>query len=238
MRKKILIMLMLLVSIVSNAQSNIWVSGNVYTEEDGKQSVVPFATICVSEMTENNEICYYTVSGVKGNYNIKPYNYTKQYSYVISAPGFKTKVFNLKAIPERLNGKPFLGNRTVNIKLEHDSVTQKIEHKVYSLSELKKLGNGKTIIDALGLIPEIKKENNEWIDKESDEGICFFLNGGYVTNELYAKFQVLPMELIADVEYFKIPKGGSYGAATNVHLSVGQSAKTPDYILEESDLIF
>lgn len=52
MRKKILIMLMLLVSIVSNAQSNIWVSGNVYTEEDGKQSVVPFATICVSEMTE------------------------------------------------------------------------------------------------------------------------------------------------------------------------------------------
>lgn len=238
MRKSILIMFMLLVSILTNAQTDIWVSGNVYTEENGKQSMIPFATICVYEMTETDKISYYTVSGIQGNYNIKPYDHTKQYHYVVSAPGYKSKVFNLKAIPESLNGKPFHGNRTVNIKLERDSMVEAIVRKSYSLAELKKWGSGKTIVDALALLPEIKKEDGEWIDKKSDESVCFFLNGGYVTNYLYSKLQALPMDLIADIDYYKIPQGGNYGAAVNIHLTTGQSAKVPDYALEESDLMF
>lgn len=109
---------MLLISIMLKAQSEIWVSGNVYTEVEGKQVMIPFATICVYDLTDTEKMEYFSVSGMQGNYYLKPYNYKKQYHYVVSAFGYKTKEFNLKEIPEYMDGKPFSGNATVNVKME------------------------------------------------------------------------------------------------------------------------
>lgn len=240
MKKYVAIVLMSLISTVMNAQSDIWVNGTVHTEVDGKQIMVPFATVCVYDYAQTDDMKHFAVCGPHGNYHIKPYDHKQQYHYVVSAPGFKDRAFNLKAIPETLNGKPFSGNRTVNIKMESIPNGQIPEYKkiVYHLDDLKKKGQVKSIEDALSQISEIKKEGNDWIDTQSDGSVCFFLNGSSITAETYAKLESLPAEAIADIEYYGIPDGSAYSAAVNIHLTMGQSSKAPDYTLDETDLMF
>lgn len=235
-----MILLALLVSVVANAQSDIWVSGYVYTEVEGQQVMIPFATISVYDLTETDKMEYYSVSGMQGNYTIKPYHYQKPYHYVVRALGFKTKEFNLKAIPEYIDGKPFSGNASVNVKLERDSAIQ-VPHTqcvAYTMSELQKKGKAKSIIDAFNLLDEIKQDGNDWIDMKSEESVCFFMNGMYVTADVYAKLQYIPADMIAKLEYYKLPKNCDYGAAVNIMLSVGSESKAPNYKLGESELVY
>ena len=154
-----MILVMLLISIMLKAQSEIWVSGNVYTEVEGKQVMIPFATICVYDLTDTEKMEYFSVSGMQGNYYLKPYNYKKQYHYVVSAFGYKTKEFNLKEIPEYMDGKPFSGNATVNVKMEksNDALTPMIKKIVYPLAELKKKGNAKYVVDPWKCFLKLKK---------------------------------------------------------------------------------
>lgn len=241
MKKSVIILFMLLASIVTNAQTDIWVSGNVYTEVEGEQTMIPFATVCVYDLTDTDKLEYFTVSGMHGNYSIKPYYYKKQYHYVVSAFGFKTKEFSLKEIPEYINGKPFSGNATINVKMEKDSSVSTLEIKkvVYPLAVLKKRGGeARNVMDALSLLPEIKREGSDWIDNKTDGSVCFFLNGVYVTSSIYARLQSLPLSMVVELEYYELPKESNYGAAVNIHLSIGQPSKAPDYELRENKLIF
>ena len=240
MKKSIMIFLVLLVSIATNAQSDIWVNGYVYSEVEGQQVMIPFATIGVYDLAETDKMEYYSVSGMQGNYCLKPYNYQKQYHYVVRALGFKTKEFNLKDIPEYMDGKPFSGNATVNVKLERDSTIKVEEIKCisHSMGELQKKGKAKNVLDALSLLDEIKQDVNDWIDVKSDESICFFLNGMYVTADVYAKLQFLPVDMIVKLEYYKLPKGCNYGAGVNIVLAVGPENKAPNYKLGESKLVY
>nr|WP_294763039.1 hypothetical protein [Prevotella sp.] len=235
-----MILVMLMISIMLKAQSEIWISGNVYTEVEGKQVMIPFATICVYDLTDTDKMEYFSVSGMQGNYYLKPYNYKKQYHYVVSAFGYKTKEFNLKEIPEYMDGKPFSGNATINVKMEKctDALTPMIKKIVYPLAGLKKKSNAKYVVDALEMLPEIKKDGNDWIDSSTGESVCFFLNGTYVTPDIYTQLKVIPLDMIVELEYYKLPEGGNYGAVVNIHLSVGQTCKAPDYTLKENELIF
>ena len=235
-----MLLLALLVSIVVNAQSDIWVNGYVYTEVDGQQIMIPFATISVYDLTETDQMEYYSVSGMQGNYTIKPYHYQKPYHYVVRALGFKTKEFDLKAIPEYIAGKPFSGNASVNVKLERDSAIQ-VPHMqcvAHAMSELQKKGKAKNIMDALNLLDEIKQDGNDWIDTASEESVCFFMNGMYVTADIYAKLQCLPADMIAKLEYYKLPKDCNYGAAVNILLTIGTESKMPNYKLGECELAY
>lgn len=92
----ILLFLFACISLHTAAQSNIWVNGYTYTEEAGKQIMIPFATISVYDYGQEDQLRYFTMSGPFGNYHIKPYDYKKQYHFVVEAPGYKTRAFNME----------------------------------------------------------------------------------------------------------------------------------------------
>ena len=240
MKKNLTLLFMLLVSLVVNAQSNIWINGYTYTEVDGKQIMVPFATICVYDCPATEQIKYFMVSGPNGFYNINPYEYVKPHHFVVSAPGYKTKEFNIHDIEESIDGKKVQGNISVNIKLDKlseskDSISKKI---TYTLAKLKLRGKAKNMLEALNLIPEIKKDNNDWVEKSSGKSVCFFLNGMFVTTDVYSQLSNYPIDLIDNVECYQLPDGVSYAMGVNINLTVGNPCKVPDYMLEESYLMF
>lgn len=240
MKKNLIMLLMLLVSTVMNAQSKIWINGNVYAIENGKQVMVPFATINVYDYPASDQVKYFAVCGQEGNYMVNPYEYTKKHHVVVTAPGYKTKEFNLKEIPETWNGEPFSGNATVNIKMEKatDAATIAYQPTTYTMTELNKNGTAKNALDVLTLIPEIKKDEDTWVDKETDESVCLFLNGIFVTRNIYEQLPELPANMITHVESYKLPQGGNYGKAININISAMEPCKAPDFELMESDLMF
>lgn len=223
------------------AQTNIWINGYTYTEEQGKQIMVPFATISVYDYPKTDELKYFTMSGTKGNYSIRPYDYKKQYHFVVEAAGYKSKEFNLKEIPEMNNGKVFSGNCTVHILLEKASPIDKADSTkliTYNREELEKKGETKSVPDLLNAIPGIRKEGNDWITSKDEGSVCLLLNGTILTAQMLSKFYELPMSVVSAIEYYQLPKGGIYEAAINIVLSAGKQASAPDYILKQNDLIF
>lgn len=232
----------ILLSICCNitAQSNIWINGYTYTEEQGKQIMVPFATICVYDYAQTDELKYFVVSGTHGNYSIKPFDYKKQYHIVVEAPGYKTKTFNLKSIPETNNGKPFSGNCTIHILMEKDSLRNIHEttSKMYEMKELKGKAEIKSIPEILNLIPEIQKEGSDWINSKTKGSVCLFLNGTYITAEAYPQLEELPANIISSIKFHQLPESGIYDSALNIILSIGQQSSTPTYILKQSNLTF
>lgn len=221
------------------AQSKIWIMGNVYTEEQGKQTTIPFATISIYDYKQQNELKYFKVCGPHGNYNINPYDYKKQYHFIVEAPGFKTKEFNLKAIPEVWNGKPFSGNCNVNILMERQT-DQAINNtpRIYKLADLKKRGKAQSLTDLLCLVPEIQKDGDSWVTKQGEGSVCLFLNGIHATPKTLSKFDEIPSAGIASIEYYQLPEGGIYDATVNITLIVGKPATAPTYKLKPSRFIF
>lgn len=222
------------------AQSNIWINGYTYTEEQGKQIMIPFATVCVYDYAQKEELRYFAVSGTHGNYSIKPFDYKKQYHIVVEAPGYKTKEFNLKPIPETNNGKLFSGNCTIHILMEKDSLNMICETtpKIYGIDDFKSKDEIKSIPEILNLIPEIEKEGNDWINAKTKGSVCLFLNGTSITTEAYPQLEELPANIVSSIEFYQLPKGGIYESALNIILSIGKQSSTPTYILKQSNLTF
>ena len=223
------------------AQSKIWLTGYVYSVEVGKQTPVPFATISIYDYYNSNELKYFTVCGPHGNYNIKPYDHTRKYYFVIEAPGYKTKTINLKEIPEIWDGKPFSGNCNVYIPLEKDEETfSEIVTKSYTKDELRKKGKAQTITDLLLLMPEIRREGNDWVATgyQREGSVCFFLNGIKATPKTLSKFDKVPADGVASINYYSLPQGGIFYAAVNVTLIVGKPATAPSEKLEPSRFFF
>lgn len=223
----------------ATAQTNIWIMGYIYAEENGNQITVPFATISIFDYSQQDEMKYFTVSGIYGNYSIKPYDHKKQYHIVVEAPGYKTRSFNLKEIPEVWNGKPFSGNCNLNILMEKDngqSTTTSIA-KVYKKEELKKVAEAKTLSELLLTIPEIKKEGNDYITTNGNS-VCLFINGSNAPTSILHMLGELEISDIASIEYYQLPDDATYGAILNVIMNAGQQAASPNRILKQSSLIF
>lgn len=238
----ILLFLFACISLHTAAQSNIWVNGYTYTEEAGKQIMIPFATISIYDYGQEDQLRYFTVSGPFGNYHIKPYDYKKQYHFVVEAPGYKTRSFNMKEVPETMNGKPFSGNTTVSIRMEKDpsQSTVSVEPKKYTKEELEK-ENGlksKSLPELLCTLPEIRKEGDEWITADGEGSVCLFLNGTIVAPEVLPALNELPTNTVSSFEYYQLPNGSVYNAVLNIVLSAGQKATAPTYKLMQSSLIF
>lgn len=238
-KKIILTFLFIHLSLYVAAQSNIWLTGYIYCEKAGKQTTVPFATVSVYDYNKPNELIYFTVCGPHGNYNIKPYDHTKKYHFVVEAPGYKIKKINLKEIPEIWNGKPFSGNCNVYIPLDKDEKTSsKIETKIYTKEELKKGEKAQTITDLLLLMPNICKEGNDWVTAQGKGSVCIFLNGIKATPKTLSNFDKVPADGVASIKYYQLPQGGIFDATVNITLIVGKPATPPTDKLEPSRFIF
>lgn len=236
----ILLSLFAFVSLHTAAQSNIWVNGYTYTEEAGKQIMIPFATISVYDYIQTDQLKYFVVSGPYGNYRIKPYDYKKQYHFVVEAPGYKTRTFNMKEVPEIMNGKPFSGNTTISILMEKDS-SQSVastEPQTYTKEQLEKNGKVKLLPELLSLLPEIRKEGEDWITVKGEGSVCLFLNGANVNSKTLSALNELPTNVVSSLEYYQLPQGGAYDAVVNIVLSMGQKASRPTFQLMQSKLIF
>lgn len=236
----ILLFMFACISQQTTAQSNIWINGYTYTEEQGKQVMIPFVTISIYDYPQTNNLKYFVVSGTHGNYSIKPFDYKKQYHYVVEAPGYKTKEFNTNPIPETNNGKPFSGNCTIHILMEKDTlhpITNALP-KIYQKDELKKKGKVKSINDLLALMPEISKEGNDWITTEGKGSVCLCLNGTNLTAQTLPMLNELPTDAVSSLEYYQLPQGGIYEAVVNIMLIAGKQASAPTYTLQQSNLIF
>lgn len=243
MKKNNLLLLFLFacVNLHTAAQSNIWINGYTYTENAGKQITIPFATISVYDYTQTDQLRYFTMSGPFGNYHIKPYDYKKQYHFVVEAPGYKTRTFNMKEVPEMMNGKPFSGNTTVSILMEKDSLqfVASAKPKIYTKEELEKNGlKVKSLSELLSLLPEIRKEGEDWITTEDEGSVCLFLNGSNVTLQVLPALKELPPSVVSSFEYYQLPQGGTYSAVVNIVLSAGQKASMPTHRLMQSKLTF
>lgn len=238
-KKVILTFLFMYISLYAAAQADIWLTGYIYNEEAGKQATVPFAAISVYDYNNPNELKYFTICGPHGNYRIKPYDHTKKYHFVVESPGYKTKEINLKEIPEAWNGKPFSGNCNVYIPLDKDNkISSKIETKTYTKEELKKRGKAQTITDLLLLMPEIRKEGNDWVTTQGDGSVCIFLNGIKTTQKTLAKFDKVPADGVASIKYYQLPQDSFFDATVNITLIVGRPATAPANKLRPSRFIF
>lgn len=236
----ILLSLFAFVSLHTAAQSNIWVNGYTYTEEAGKQIMIPFATISVYDYIQTDQLKYFVVSGPYGNYRIKPYDYKKQYHFVVEAPGYKTRTFNMKEVPEIMNGKPFSGNTTISILMEKDpsQSVASTEPQTYTKEQLEKNGKVKLLPELLSLLPEIRKEGEDWITVKGEGSVCLFLNGVNVNSKTLSALNELPTNVVSSLEYYQLPQGGAYDAVVNIVLSMGQKASRPTFQLMQSKLIF
>lgn len=241
MKTRILILAFLFacISLCATAQPKIFIMGYAYTEEGNKQTIVPFATISVYDYNQPNELKYFTTCGPYGNYTIRPYDHTKKYRFVVEASGYKIKEFNLEEIPEVWKGKPFSGNRNVNIPLIKDKNTSStIRDKKYTIAMLKKEAKVKTITDLLHLIPEIRKEGNDWITAKGEGSVCLFLNGIVAAPQTLAKLDKLPVDGVTSIDYYQLGQGGLYDATINISLIVGKPATAPTDKLSPSPLMF
>ena len=227
-------------SLHTAAQSNIWINGYTYTEEAGKQIMIPFATISVYDYIQTDQLKYFVVSGPCGNYRIKPYDYKKQYRFVVEAPGYKTRTFNVKEVPEIVNAKPFSGNSTIHILMEKDTMqsVDSLFKTIYMKEELEKTGKVKLLPELLSLLPKIRKEGEDWITIKREGSVCLFLNGLKVDSKALSTLNELPTNVVSSLEYYQLPQGGTYDAAVNIVLSIGQKASMPTYELMQSSLIF
>lgn len=222
------------------AQSNIWINGYTYTEEAGKQIMIPFATISVYDYMQTDLLKYFVVSGPCGNYRIKPYDYKKQYHFVVEAPGYKTRIFNMKEVPEIMNGKPFKGNVTIHILMEKvpSQSVASTKFQTYTKEKLEKNRKVKFLPELLSLLPEIRKEGEDWITTKGEGSVCLFLNGVNVDSKTLSTLNELPTNVVSSLEYYQLPQGGAYDAVVNIVLSMGQKASIPTFQLMQSKLIF
>lgn len=109
---------------------------------------------------------------------------------------------------------------------------------IYTKEELEKSGKVKLLPELLSLLPEIRKEGEDWITIKGEGSVCLFLNGIKVDSKVLSTLNKLPTNVVSSLEYYQLPQGGIYDAVVNIVLSIGQKASMPTYELMQSFLIF
>lgn len=212
--------------------SKIWINGNAFSESGGSQKAVPFATISFYDAPDYANLAYFTVCGPVGNYRVNPYEYTKDYYVVAECPGYETRKFHLKPIPEVWNGRPFSGNATVDIRMEPVSPVKDIAPEKFEGGGKE----GKNLLQLLQGLPGITYADGSLLTKE-EGSVCLLMNGYSVGADVVGQLDKIPGNAVSCLEYYPLPEGGLYQAAVNVVLSVGTQAAWPDYRKTNSSLI-
>lgn len=235
------ILLLVMSLFTAKAQNNIWINGYTYQEINGKQCTLPFATIMVENLKDSTVIEYYTVSGLDGRYQIKPYDHLQQYKYTVEADGFKPTSFVLDKIPEVWNGKPFSGNCNVNIKMTRDNKKEELQinKSVYSKQQLQSINENVKIKSAKELIvciPNVQYEDG-YLETADHKSYCLFLNGMYAAANTFSLLEKLPIVNVENIELYLFNDNEKYAGVINLNLTIGSKPKNPGYTLQESTFV-
>lgn len=226
---------MLICSMPAFSQSNIWINGTVYSENDSIQAVIPFATVKLYSDSTLTNLAYFTVCGPLGNYTIKPYDHTKSYYVIAEAPNYAPRRTHISPIPEIWDGKPFSGNATTNIRLQPVSSLAQYETIVMSKEDLP--GTAASLYDILLSIEGIDCDADGWFTPD-ERGVLFCINGNVVGTEQAKAFNQIPTNVIAKISIYETKDNPSYGKAIDITLTIGSQAEKPDYRLSESQFFY
>lgn len=235
------IAMLVLVSVVGTiSASDVWVKGYVISKADGKQSVVPFATISVYDYENTDNLKSYLISGINGEYMLRPYDRNQQHTFIVEAPGYKSRRFNLKEIPNTMNGWEIKGSVSVHIELERDSsAVYAAEKKVYDKAVLAGTDSINSVKQMLASVEELECDDNLWVVKATGESVCVMLNGVYMSFAPMSEIEPLPAEIVSRIEYYPLPEGGAYGAVVNLVIpNLGYESQIPPVELQTSPLVF
>lgn len=242
MKKFRLTVFMVLMSVVGavSAQTDVWLRGYVYSTAGDKQDMIPFATISVYDYDDSESMKAYIVSGIYGEYMLRPYDRTRQHTIVVEAPGYKTRRINLREIPEMMGGQPVRGSMSVHFEMERDSSAVFVpEKKEYDKSVIAGNDSVKSVKQVLELIDEIECDENVWVEKATGESVCIMFNGVYMPFVPMAEIEPVPAEAISKIEYYSLPEGGAYGAVVNLVIpALGYESQLPPVKLQNSQLVF
>lgn len=218
----------------AQSESKIWIDGYVFTEIPDNQKGIPFAIISLYDTPNHDNLKYFTVCGPFGNYRIKPYEYTKEYYGTIECPGYESRSFHIKPVPEFWSdGRPFKGNATVNIKLNPISISKNIVSEKF----VNKNDSVKNLLQFLQTLPNIIYENGNLFTKH-EGSICLLMNGYFInSSNLIQLLEQIPANAVSSIEYYTLPEENLYHAAVNVVLKIGTQASWPKYSKKESFLI-
>lgn len=218
----------------ASAQEDIWVNGYVFNEKDNVQTMIPFATVKFYNDKACKNLAYFYTCGPFGNYNIKPYNYKKDYYIVVEAPGYKTRQLHITPISETYNGKKFTGNATVHVRLEPDGTNKPCASKVITGKEIPaKMSNVKKYLLSLD---GINYDSDGWFSND-DRGILLCLNGMPMDSKQLSILSEIPVNGVKNITIYDTDDRSPYGKAIDITLIIGKPATAPNYTLGESALI-
>lgn len=234
-----LIVLMSMVATVS-AQSDVWLRGYVYSTVNGKQEMVPFATISVYDYDNSENLKSYLISGLYGEYMLRPYDRKQPHTIVVEAPGYKTCRINLKEVPEVMNGWAVRGNLSVHIEMERDGADMFVaEKKEYDGTMFAGNDAVESLKQMLAKVDELEYDENLWVKKATGESVCMMLNGVYMSFAPMSEIEALPADAVKRIEYYQLPEGGPYGAVVNLVIpDLGYESQLPPVALHKSPLEF
>lgn len=213
----------------------IWINGYVYSESaDGKQTMIPFANVYIYSVDNKNKLQYYAMGGMNGEYTIRPYNWSVGYRFVCRFPGYKTKEFYIKPIPDK---EGFSGNIDVNIKMEKAEDDDQISCVKYSVKELQRRTKCSTIKELIESVPNVEFSDNE-IFTANEGSVRFFLNGMNPIKKVGDQIYNLPIEVVTEIEFYTLPehKGFLYDGVLNLKLNAGEQAVKPLHKLKSGRL--
>lgn len=221
-------------SLFAQSESKIWIDGYVFSETAETQKGVPFAVISFFDTATHDNLAYFTVCGPFGNYRIKPYDYTREYHAVVECPGYETRMFRIKPVPETWSdGRPFIGNATVNIRLNPMPASKDIVPEKF-VNEDKSVRN---LLQFLQTLPDIVYEDGNLFTRR-EGNVCLLMNGYYMNGSgLIQQLEQIPANAVSCIEYYTLPEEGIYQAAVNVVLSIGTQASWPEYKKKDAALI-
>lgn len=242
MKKFRFIAFVVLMSVASSvsAQSDVWLHGYVYSEAEGRQEMIPFATISVYDHDNSENLNAYIVSGIYGEYMLRPYDSRLPHTFVVEAPGYKTRRLSLKEIPEMMGGQPVRGSVSVHFDMERDSSAVFVtEKKEYDKSMIADKDSVKTIKQMLTLIEYLEYDEGLLVEKSTGESVCMMLNGVSMSFVPMSEIEALPLEAVSKIEYYSLPEGGAYGAGVNLVIpTLGYESQLPPVKLQKSQLVF
>ncbi len=213
------------------SQSNIWINGTVYSEQDSIQSVLPFATVRLYSDSTLTNLAYFAVCGPVGNYTIKPYDHTRSYYIVAEAPNSIVRKTKISPIPEIWDNKPFSGNATTNICIQ--PITNPIHYKSNIISKEDLPDTASNLNDILLSIENINHDDDGWFTTD-ERGILFCINGMVVGVDKTAAFNQIPANVIEKITIYDTKENLLYGKAIDITLKIGSPTKQPDHWLRES----
>lgn len=233
--KTILVFLLMYISCNLSAQSEskIWIDGYIFSEINGHQKAIPFATISFYDTPEHDNLIYFTVCGPFGNYRIKPYEYTKEFYATVECPGYRTRNFHIKQMPDKWDdGTPLTGNVEINIKLNQISTsTNIISRKVKNTND-----TIKNLLQFLQTLPNIIYKEGNLVTKQ-EESVCLLINGYFINGNLVQELDQIPVNAVSYIECYTLPEESIYRTAVNVILTVGTQASWPEYKKRETSLV-